>query len=59
MKRKEIRELFESLSRSQGLYGRLLNDINNSTEEEQENFWSAMENMNFKDELDVILYWES
>ena len=59
MKRKEIRELFESLSRSQGLYGRLLNDIDNSTEEEQENFWSAMENMNFKDALDVILYWES
>ena len=58
MKREQILKLFKSLAQSQGYYGRLLAELNDADEEVRENFWQHMENQNFKDELDVILYLE-
>lgn len=58
MKREEIKALLRSLARSQGVYGRLLRDIESLDKVDQEDFWSDLEEQNFKDELDVILYFE-
>lgn len=58
MKREEIKALLRSLARSQGTYGRLLRDIESMDKVDQEDFWSELEAQNFKDELDVILYFE-
>ena len=58
MKREEIKALLRSLARSQGMYGRLLRDIESLDKVDQEDFWSDLEAQNFKDELDVILYFE-
>ena len=44
---------------SQGRYGRLLDEIYSAPEDEQERFWDNMEEQNFGDDLDVILYLES
>lgn len=59
MKREEIKALLRSLARSQGMYGRLLRDIESMDKVDQEDFWSELEAQNFKDELDVILYFET
>ena len=58
MKIEQILKLFKSLAQSQGFYGRLLAELNDADEEVRENFWQHMENQNFKDSLDVILYLE-
>lgn len=52
MDRVQIRALFENLAKSQGLYGRLLARM---TDED----WEYLEQQNFRDELDVILFIES
>lgn len=51
MKKQEILEVLRSLARSQGLYGRILRDI---TDEGLE----YLENQNFKDALDLVLFIE-
>jgi hypothetical protein len=43
---------------SQGRYGRLLTEIYSAPEDEQERFWENMEEQNFGDALDVVLYLE-
>ena len=58
MTRYEIENLMQSLSMSQGLYGRMLDQIYSAPEDEQEQFWQEMEAQNFKDPLDVVLYLE-
>ena len=58
MKRDEIRDLFVSLSKSQGYYGRLLENIDNLSPDEQDAFWEEMESHDFTDALDVIMYIE-
>ena len=58
MDRQEIRGTFEMLAQSQGLYGRLLRDIDYMDEEDRERFWSDLESQNFKDAVDLILYIE-
>lgn len=58
MKREEIKALLRSLARSQGMYGRLLRDIESMDKVDQDDFWSELEEQNFKDDLDVILYFE-
>ena len=58
MKRDEIREVFEQLAMSQGFYGRLLRQIDEADEEARERFWEDLEEQNFKDSLDLILYIE-
>lgn len=58
MNRDEIREVFKQLAMSQGFYGRLLRQIDEADEEVRENFWKDLEDQNFKDSVDLILYIE-
>ena len=58
MKRAEIENLMQTLAMSQGLYGRMLDNIYNASEEQQEEFWQMMEAQNFGDALDVVLFLE-
>ena len=58
MDRQAIRGTFEMLAQSQGFYGRLLRDIDEMNEEDQERFWSDLESQNFKDAVDLILFIE-
>lgn len=58
MNRDEIREVFKQLAMSQGFYGRLLRQIDEADEEARENFWKDLEDQNFKDSVDLILYIE-
>ena len=53
----QVIDLIRSLSRSQGLYGRLLNNIMES-EEVQEEFKKVVEEQKFETELDFILWYE-
>ena len=59
MNRYQIENLMQSLAMSQGLYGRMLNEIYSAPEDEQERFWENMEAQNFRDSLDVVLFLES
>ena len=58
MNRYQIENLMQSLAMSQGLYGRILNEIYSAPEDEQERFWENMEAQNFGDALDVVLFLE-
>lgn len=58
MNRDEIREVFRQLAMSQGFYGRLLRQIDEADEEAREKFWNDLEEQNFKDSVDLILYIE-
>ena len=58
MNREEMRQVFEDLAMSQGLYGRLLRDIDEMDEEDREKVWSDLESQNFKDAVDLIMYIE-
>ena len=58
MKREQIESLLQTLAMSQGRYGRLLERVYSAPEDEQERFWENMEEQNFGDDLDVILYLE-
>lgn len=58
MNRDEIREAFKQLAMSQGFYGRLLRQIDEADEEVRENFWKDLEEQNFKDAVDVVMYIE-
>ena len=58
MNRYQIENLLQTLAMSQGRYGRLLNEIYSAPEDEQERFWENMEEQNFGDALDVVLYLE-
>ena len=58
MDRQAIRGTFEMLAQSQGLYGRLLRNIDEMDEEDREKVWSDLESQNFKDAVDLILYIE-
>lgn len=53
--RDDIMKLFKRLAQSQGFYGRLINSIEDATEEAREAFWQEMESREFKSDLDVIL----
>lgn len=58
MKREQIENILQSLAMSQGLYGRLLNQIYSLSEEEQEQVWQNLEEQNFKEPLDLVMYIE-
>lgn len=59
MNRTEIEQTMRTLAMSQGMYGRILNWIYSLPSEEQDGVWAELESQNFKDALDVVLYWES
>lgn len=54
MTREEILENIKMLARSQGYYGRILRAI-----EEDETILDTLEEQNFKDVVDMVLYLES
>ena len=56
MKANEILEAIKMLAQSQGFYGRLLHSI--ETSEERENILAELESLNFKDSLDLVMYFE-
>ncbi|NCC80491.1 MAG: hypothetical protein EOM07_12915 [Clostridia bacterium] len=62
MTRKEILETIEMLSRSQGFYGRLLRDLEIMRENDPypyEAFMKELENEEFRDPVDMVLYFET
>ena len=56
MKANEILETIKMLAKSQGFYGRLLNAI--ETSEERENILAELESENFKDPVDLVMFFE-
>lgn len=57
MSKTEILNLIESLAKSQGFYSRLFKYLNENNEESNE-YLDFLESKNFKDEVDLILYFE-
>lgn len=53
MTKKEILETFKSLARSQGSYGRLLEQIKDNDEA-----LTYLEEQNFKDSVDLVMFIE-
>lgn len=61
MKREEILRLFKSLSKSNGYYGRLLKDLEDLRINDEDSYYAIMtdlENQNFQNPLDVVLFVE-
>lgn len=56
MSRYQIKSTLENLANSQGFYGRLLYKIESSPYSEE--IWAQLENANFHDEIDLILFFE-
>jgi hypothetical protein len=59
LKKDDIMNIFKSLSSSQGFYGRVVSYLESLPENEKERNLRALEEQNFKDEVDLILYMES
>lgn len=59
MKRDQILAVLRSLAMSQGFYGRLLNAINQASEEEQDEFFTNLEAQDFQSSVDLVIYLES
>lgn len=57
MKRNEIMDTIKTLARSQGFYGRLYNSIENS--DNKDAALAYLENQNFRDSFDLIMFFES
>jgi hypothetical protein len=58
MNREQILDAFRSLARSQGFYGRLLEQIDSVDEETREAFLSDLESRNFRDVVDLVMWIE-
>ena len=58
MKRDAIIATFEMLARSQGFYGRLLRSLYEADEDQREEFLQDLENQNFSDPVDLVMYIE-
>lgn len=56
MSRYQIKSTLESLATSQGFYGRLLDRIESSPYSDE--IWTQLENANFQDVVDIILFFE-
>lgn len=62
MNREQILKTISGLAKSQGFYGRLLMnlaDLKSNDPEKYEKAMSELEAKNFKDELELILYFET
>lgn len=55
----DVYDLISSLARSQGFYGRLKRDIDSLDEEDYCEFAQMIEDQDFQDDIDVILFFES
>ena len=56
MKANEILEAIKMLAKSQGVYGKVLSYI--ETSEERENILAGLESLNFKDSVDLVMFFE-
>ena len=56
MKKLEILATIKMLAKSQGLYGRLYEQI--TTAENKDEILQELENQNFKDALDLVFFFE-
>lgn len=59
LKKDDIMKTFKSLANSQGFYGRVVSFLESLPENEKERNLRALEEQNFEDEVDLILYMES
>lgn len=57
MNREQILKAIKTLAMSQGFYGRLYNDLTNGSEE-SENALIFLEEQNFRDTFDLIMFIE-
>jgi len=57
MDRQEIRQTLFWLAQSQGFYGRVLRNIEEAPN--QDEIWEKLEQLDFKDPLDIVMYFES
>ena len=58
MNREQILDAFRSLARSQGFYGRLLEQIDSVDEETREAFLSDLESRKFRNVVDLVMWVE-
>lgn len=58
MKRDEILENIKLLAKSQGYYGRLLETLETMEQESYNNIMDKLEQENFKDVIDLVMYFE-
>lgn len=59
MSAKDVIEVIRELSYSQGFYGRLLRDIKSLNADDFREFCRVMEQQNFTDSLDVVMFFEA
>ena len=62
MKYNEIIQVIKNLSKAQGFYGRLLRTINETEENDIDQFNNLvdyLESQNFKDAVDIVLFFET
>ena len=59
MKREEILQVFAMLAQSQGFYGRLIQSIMSADEDRRDEFLYNLEQQNFTDAVQLVMYLES
>jgi len=58
MDRNQIMDTFRSLAKSQGSYGRLVRQIESLSESDRDTLMSSLEEKNFADSVDLVMYIE-
>ena len=58
MKREQIMDLIEGLAHSTGWYGRLYESILEMDDEARDEYFTWLEEQNFKSDLDFIVFYE-
>ena len=58
MKREQILQTIRSLARSQGFYGRLLEELKQMSASEFDMYMEILEARKFNDEVDLVLFFE-
>lgn len=59
MNRKEIMDAIQMLAQSQGFYSRMYNAMREADVDDLECFLNELESQNFKDTVDMVMYFES
>lgn len=59
MKKNEIMKTFKSLAQSQGLYGRIVDELESMSESNRNMYLEGLEKQNFKDAVDLVMFMES
>lgn len=59
MKKNEIMKTFKSPAQSQGLYGRIVDELESMSEPNRNMYLEGLEKQNFKDAVDLVMFMES